>query len=400
MGTLDSVACKTNCRQQVSKISGGLFAEPKHVGCPNIGDRERLLARIGEAIDGRWLTNQGPLVQEFETKIAELLGVGHCLAVTNATAGLQLAIRALGLTGEVIVPSFTFPATVHALAWEGVQPVFCDVDPTTHNIDPVEVERLITSQTTGIMGVHLWGNACDVEALTEIAKRHELSLLFDSAHAFACSHRGRMIGNFGRAEVFSFHATKFLNAAEGGAITTNDDELAAELRRLRSFGLEDGEVVGVGLNAKMNELSAAMGLTSLESCHDFIARNTQNMAAYREALRGVRGLRLFEVPSVERRNQQYVVVEVDEAAAGMSRDMIFAALHAENVLVKKYFSPGCHRMEPYRTMLGASRVQLPHTERLCSTLLQFPNGTSVARTDIIKIGDFLRRLTGRARVAA
>lgn len=377
-----------------------LFDEPKHVGCPNIGDREQLFARIGAALDGRWLTNQGPLVAEFEKKLERYLGVKHCIAVANATIGLQLVIRGLGLSGEVIVPSFTFPATAHALAWEGVRPVFCDVNPATHNIDPAEVERLITPQTSGIMGVHLWGNTCEVETLADIAKRHRLALMFDSAHAFACSHRGRMIGNFGQAEVFSFHATKFLNSAEGGAITTNDDDLASEFRRLRSFGLEEGHVVEIGTNAKMNELSAAMGLTSLESCNDFIARNCQNMAAYRDALRGARGLRLFETPSVERRNHQYVVVEVNAAEAGMSRDAIYAALHRENVLVKKYFHPGCHRMEPYRSLVETSQAKLVHTERLCESLLQFPNGTSIVRADIIRIGDFLRRLTGRARVAA
>ena len=215
-----------------------LFSEKLHVGCPNLGDRGRLLARFENVLDRRWLTNDGLYVQALEHQIAEYLGVQHCVAVCSATIGLQIAIRALGLTGEVIVPSFTFPATAHALAWQGIAPAFCDVDPVTHNIDPGTVERLIGPRTTGILAVHLWGNPCDVDALTEIAERRGLELLFDAAHAFGCSYRGRMIGNFGHAEVFSFHATKFVSAGEGGAIVTNDDELANKMRRLRNFGLE------------------------------------------------------------------------------------------------------------------------------------------------------------------
>ena len=163
------------------------------------------------------------------------------------------------------MPSFTFPATVHALVSEGVTPVFCDINPATHTLDPAAVERLVGPRTTGILGVHVWGNPCDVEALAEIAQRRGLELLYDAAHALGCAAGDCAIGNFGRAEVFSFHATKFVNAAEGGAIATNDDELARRVRRLRNFGLEDGDIVDVGTNAKMSELSAAMGLTSLES---------------------------------------------------------------------------------------------------------------------------------------
>jgi dTDP-4-amino-4,6-dideoxygalactose transaminase len=161
-----------------------LFPEALHVGCPNLGDRGRMHARFDDVLDRRWLTNDGPYVQAFERQIAEKLNVRNCIALSSATSGLQIAIRALGLAGEVIVPSFTFPATVHALAWEGITPVFCDVDPDSHNLDPDLVERLIGPQVSGILGVHLWGNPCAIDALTEIAGRRGLSLLFDAAHAF------------------------------------------------------------------------------------------------------------------------------------------------------------------------------------------------------------------------
>src|SRR5467141_1084588 len=169
------------------------FAEKVHVGRPNIGNRERLLGRINDMLDRNWLTNDGPYVQQFEKQIAEFVGVRHCVAMCNGTVALEIAIRALGLAGEVIVPSFTFVATAHALQWQEITPVFCDIDPVTHTIDPRQVERLITPRTTGIIGVHVWGNACNVEALAEIAARRNLKLLFDAAHAFSCSHNDQMI---------------------------------------------------------------------------------------------------------------------------------------------------------------------------------------------------------------
>jgi dTDP-4-amino-4,6-dideoxygalactose transaminase len=377
-----------------------LFSEPLHVGRPNLGDRTRLLSRFEDLLNRRWLTNDGPYVRAFEQAITEYLNVSHCIVVCNATIGLQLAIRALDLKGEAIVPSFTFPATVHALALEGVTPVFCDIDPETHNLDPYEAERLITSRTTAILGVHLWGNPCAVDSLGDLTQQRGLRLLYDAAHAFGCSHHEQMIGNFGDAEVFSFHATKFLNSGEGGAIVTNDDALAERLRRLRNFGLQDGEVTEVGANAKMTEFCAAMGLTSLESRDEFIERNRQNHAAYRAALSATPGIRLLFAETAEQHNWQYVVAEVDRHVAGVTREEAIAALHSQNVLAKRYFSPGCHRMPPYVATHDATRSPLPHTERLCDRLLQLPTGSAVSQLDIVRIGDFLRSLTARRRRAA
>src|SRR5215216_6976868 len=216
-----------------------LFEVPLHVGRPNIGDRERLLERFNDILDRRWLSNGGPCVQELERTIEKLLGVKHCVTMCNATIALDIASRALGLQGEVIIPSFTFIATAHALQWQGVTPVFCDVDPQTHNLDPKRIQELITPRTTGILGVHVWGRPCAVEELTEIAHRHRLKLMYDAAHAFGCSYQGKMVGNFGELEVFSFHATKFFNTFEGGAVVTNNDELAARIRLMTNFGFKN-----------------------------------------------------------------------------------------------------------------------------------------------------------------
>jgi dTDP-4-amino-4,6-dideoxygalactose transaminase len=175
------------------------FPELVHVGRPNVGSRDRFLRRVAEMLDRNWLTNNGPFLQEFEQKLADSVGVTNCVVMCNATISLEIAIRALGLTGEVIVPSFTFVATAHALQWQEITPVFCDIDPHTHNIDPEQVEKMITPRTSGIIGVHTWGRACDIEALESIARRRNLQLMFDAAHAFGCSYKGRPIGGFGRS---------------------------------------------------------------------------------------------------------------------------------------------------------------------------------------------------------
>jgi dTDP-4-amino-4,6-dideoxygalactose transaminase len=359
------------------------FAKPLHVGGPNIGDKARFMERVSDMLDRKWLSNAGPFVQEFEKRLAEFMGVKHCIAVCNATIGLELVIRAADLKGEVIVPAFTFIATAHALQWQEITPVFCDIDPLTHNLDPRRVEELITPRTTGIIGVHLWGRACNADALTEIARRRNLKLMFDAAHAFACSHRGTMVGGFGVAEVFSFHATKFFNTFEGGAIATNDDELAAKIRLMKNFGFAGYDnVVYIGINGKMTEVCAAMGLTNLESLDDFIAVNRRNYEAYRSGLSGLPGVSLIRYDDAEKCNYSYIVVEVDEAESGLSRDELVEKLHSQNILARKYFSPGCHRMEPYRSYYPHARFLLPETEKLTRRVMLLPNGTSVSPAEI------------------
>lgn len=360
------------------------FPEPLHVGRPNIGDRESLLKRIGEILDRCWLTNNGPLVREFESALCSFLGVKHCIAMSNATVGLEIAIRAAGLKGEVIVPSFTFIATAHALQWQRVSPVFCDVDPSTHTIDPIEVEKLITPRTTGIIGVHLWGTPCDINALQSIADRHGLTLLFDAAHAIGSQYNGKPIGGFGLAEVFSFHATKVLNAFEGGVVSTNDDELARKARLMNNFGFTGMDSVEyIGTNGKMNEASAAMGLTSLESLDDFVQVNRENHQVYARHLVHITGLKLLGYPAKENNNHQYVIVEVDEDICGISRDLLMEVLHAENVRARRYFYPGCHDMEPYRSM--GREWNLPETTKLARRVLCLPTGTAVDADSIEKI---------------
>lgn len=360
-----------------------LFAEPLHVGAPNVGDKQRLMRRIEEILERNWLTNDGPCVESFEREVARRVGVKHCIATTNGTLALELAARGLGMHGEVIVPAFTFVATVHAVRWQGMVPVFCDIRADDFNIDPSRIEALITPRTTGILAVHLWGRSCDVQALEAMARKHGLRLLFDASHAFGCTYHGRSIGQFGDAEVFSFHATKFINAFEGGAIVTNDDELAARVRLMKNFGFTGtDEVSYLGINGKMTEVAAAMGLTSLESFDTFVRRNRDNYRAYRTGLASLEGLRLIPFPEDEQCNYQYVTVQVDPERAGLDRDQLIRLLRAEKVLARRYFYPGVHRMEPYRSDPRYRSLRLPVTDLAASRMICLPTGIHVSPKQI------------------
>jgi dTDP-4-amino-4,6-dideoxygalactose transaminase len=368
------------------------FREPLHVGRPHVGDLATFHGHLEAMFERNWLTNNGPLVLEFESRIAAHLGVGHCVAMCNGTVALEIAIRALGMEGEVIVPSFTFIATAHALHWQGITPVFADIDQATHNLDPAAVRRAITPRTTGIIGVHVWGRPAPTEALQEIADEFELQLLFDAAHAFGCSHNGRTIGGFGRAEVLSFHATKAFNTFEGGAVVTNDAELAEQMRLMRNFGFAGyDDVVHPGTNGKMVEVCAAMGLTNLEALPKVVDRNRDNYVRYRRQLAAIPGVSMVEYDHNERNNYHYVVAEIHEEF-GSSRDEVIAALQAENVLARRYFWPGCHRMKPYRDLFPETEVGLPNTRAVAERVVVLPTGAMVGEAEIGAICDIVSTL--------
>ena len=372
------------------------FGEPLHVGRPNIGNQDRFLNRIKDILERKWLSNQGPFVEEFEERICTKLGVKHCIAVASGTAGLQIASRALELTGEVIIPAFTFIATAHALKWQGMNPVFADIDPKTHNISPEAVESLIGPKTSGILGVHLWGRACQLDALEELAKRYEIELLFDASHAFGCSLGKQMIGNFGSAEVFSFHATKLVNCFEGGAIVTNNDEVADRARKIANFGFTGmDQVDSLGTNGKMNEASAAMGLSSLEGMKQFVALNQRNYRLYQAAIEAIPGLNLISYPDSGPFNYQYIVLELDEQITNISRDNVIRALHAENVLARRYFYPGCHKLEPYCSEQESALQLLPHTEQVAQRVICLPTGSEITPHTIDSITQLLKIIINR-----
>jgi dTDP-4-amino-4,6-dideoxygalactose transaminase len=357
------------------------FKQPRstlHVGRPNLGNRDVFMKRVGEILDRRWLSNHGPVVQEFERMVADVLGVRHALAMCNATAAIEIACRALGLKGEVILPSYTFIATAHALQWQEITPVFCDMDPATHNMDPAKIERLITPRTTGIIGVHVWGRGCETKAIEEIARRRGLKVMYDASHGFGCTKGGRNLGTFGECEVFSFHATKFINSLEGGIVATNNDDLAYQMRMMTNFGFTGYDRVEyLGINGKMNEISAAMGLTNLEAMGEIIEVNRRNYESYREGLAGALGISVINYDPSERNNYQYVVIEVDPEVSPRNRDEIVEALHAENIIARKYFWPGCHKMEPYRSLQPNAELLLPETERMAARVIVLPTGQAI-----------------------
>jgi dTDP-4-amino-4,6-dideoxygalactose transaminase len=361
-----------------------------HVGTPNIGDRPLFHRYVDEIFDRRWLTNRGELLCEFEQTLSNYLGVKHCIAVCNGTVGLELAIRALELEGEVIVPSMTFIATAHALQRQGIKPIFCDIEKHNYNIAPTEIESLITPATSAILGVHAYGNTCDIDALDNIAQSYHLKLMFDAAHAFGSSHNNIMVGNFGNCEVFSFHATKFFNTCEGGAITTNNDELAAKLRLMLNFGFAAmDQVVAEGTNGKLSEMHAAMGLVNFKSLTSFIEANRNNYHSYQRHLTGIPGIRLMPLESSQKMNYQYIVIEIDQEYP-LSRDSLMNKLHKVGIYVRRYFWPGCHRMEPYSTLYPDTAAKLPTTEDVSSRILVLPTGTSISETEIRQIADYIR----------
>jgi dTDP-4-amino-4,6-dideoxygalactose transaminase len=370
-------------KQTVSDLAvlGGkpYFDQPLHVGRPNIPDKQAVLARIEQALDRGWLTNDGPLLRELEQRLAEYLGVPHCVAMSNATVALEVLARGLNLAGEVVVPGFTFIATAHAFAWMGIEPVFCDVDPRTHMIDVTSAERAITSRTSAIVAVHLWGSACDVQGLDALSAKTKLPVIYDAAHALGASVNGARVGTFGTAEVFSFHATKFFNTFEGGAVTTSDANLAKKLRLLRNFGFAGyDDVAELGTNAKLSEAHAAMGLSVLDHVDELMDRNAETWIRYATALSGQRALRIVPTRDGFGSNHQYVVCEVTDDSP-LTRDQILQVLWQENVRARRYFYPGCHRTATY---VQRRPRALPVTERLSDTVLVLPAGAGITATEI------------------
>ena len=341
------------------------FDPPLPVGQLYFPDWDRYEGGMRAIFEREYYTNHGPAVKILETRIEEMLGVNHALTVMNASVGLYLVAMALGLKGKVLMPAFTFIATAQAMSWAGMQPVFCDVDEATHQISRETAERGIVPGVEAIVGVNLWGGCCGSESLQRWAAGRDLEVFFDSAQAFGCRTTGGPIGTFGRAEVFSFHATKVVSAGEGGCITTNDDELAELIRNMRSnYGIRSAMDVPLTINARMSEAQATIAMASLDDFDRNVAANARVREVYRRMLQELRGLHIVEPAGVVFSNQQSVVCEIDEAGFGLSRDALIAVLVAEGVVARRYFYPGLHqnlsiRQRKYRREPAGDRADLP-----------------------------------------
>jgi dTDP-4-amino-4,6-dideoxygalactose transaminase len=345
---------------------------------PNFNEYETQFRALFER---GYYTNHGPLLNELENQLCQYLDVKNVICVTNATIGLIMASEALDLNGKVITPSFTFIATPQSLAWSGIEPVFCDVNLEDHQIDPFEIEKLITPDVTAILGVNLWGNCCSPDVIVKIAKKYNIKVFFDSAHSFGCKYGEKFIGNFGDLEVFSFHATKIFSTGEGGCITTNNDALAEKLRNIRSsYGINKIVEVTKTSNGRMSEAQAAIGLLNLKNIDFYISRNLEIFNLYKEKLSQISGLELYEATNVSASNYQYIVCKIDESKFGITRDELCDILIAKNIIARKYFNPGSHKVYPFLQLSKSNTLNLPNTEILNSQLLQLPIGSKVTNT--------------------
>ena len=373
------------------------FKAPIPVGQLNFPPWEDVESSFRDIFSRQYYTNQGPLTEELESRLEDFLNVKHAIVMTNATIGLIVAAKALGLRGKVICPAFTFAATAQSLAWAGLKPLFCDVDPNTHQMSAALVAELINDDVSAILGVHLWGNSCNPAALERLAREHKVHLYFDAAHAFGCSFSGIMAGNFGELEVFSFHATKILNATEGGCVCTNDNALAAKIRNIRSsYGA--GKLIDIPLtgNGRMSEAQAAMALLSLKNYPQIKQRNEANFRLYEELVADIAGIQLVQPNENSISNYQYIVLEVSEKEFGLSRDLLLDVLRAENIQARKYFSPGLHRTVPFCNDLSENQHTLKVTDQLCSKVLQLPSGQGITEESITKICEIIMLAKSKA----
>jgi dTDP-4-amino-4,6-dideoxygalactose transaminase len=370
--------------------SPAAFPDGLPLARPGVADPARVGREVEAILRSGVLTN-GPYVRRFEETAAGYLGVRHCVAVSSCTTGLMLTLRAAEVSGDVIVPSFTFAATAHAVQWNGLRPVFADVDPRTLTLSPTAVAGAIGMHTSAILATHIYGTPCDVAGLSRVAELNGLHLFFDAAHAFGSEHGGVRVGGFGDAEVFSLSPTKVVVAAEGGVIATNDDLLAERCRIGRDYGNPgDYDCRFVGLNARMSELHAATALASMEDLDERLEERNRLAAAYTTALRGIPGLRIPEVPAGDRSTYKDYTVLIDPDGFGLDATAVQEFLKREGVETRRYYSPPVHSMWAYRAA-GSTNGALPVTEQASRQVLTLPLWVGLTDAQILLVADAVRR---------
>ena len=359
------------------------FQNPLPVGQLYMPSWERYENSMRDIFCNQKYTNDGPLLQHFEKKLAAFLDVKHVICVTNATFGLMIAAEALELSGKVLVPSFTFIATALSLSRCGLEPVFCDISELTHHITPETLQKAYIPGVTAVLGVHLWGSLADVHGINQWTKRNNLKLFWDSAQAFGCKSNDHRKSEYSDVEVFSFHATKIINSSEGGCISTNDSSIAKKLRNIRSsYGSGEPTLVTKKSNTQMSEFQAALGILSLEDYSKNINHNASIRSVYSEHLSTINGVSLVPLYGISESNQQSIVITVDETVFGLSRDTLYRALHKENVIARRYFYPATHNTPEFTQMPNPN---LPNTEMLLKQTLLLPIGSRVSTGDVKKI---------------
>lgn len=376
----------------IPALLGGrpLFENQINIVRPVLPEFSSLSGGIQEILSSRMVT-KGHHLEAFEDAVREHLGVRHAIGVSSCTSGLMLTYKCLGLSGDVVVPSFTFMATVSALTWCGLKPVYADVDRGTTNLDPAAAEAAITPQTTAIVAVHNFGNPADIEGLQQVADRHGLKLIFDAAHGFGALYLGRPVGCQGDAQIFSLSPTKLLIAGEGGLVTTNDDELAKVIRIGREYGNNGSyDSVFPGLNARMAEFNALMGFHSLMGLEKAAQNRNHTVEQYTEELGCLPGIGFQRVEAGNRNSYKDFSITIDEQLFGLSRDELSMALKAEKIDTRKYYDPPVHRQSAYRDFY--QHQALPNTDWLAQNSLSLPVWSDMSEETASRICEGIRRV--------
>lgn len=353
---------------------------------------DEYINEIREMWDNHWLTNMGPKHRQLQEELRKFMGVENVELFTNGHMAIELTLQAMNLQGEVITTPFTFASTTHAIVRNGLEPVFCDIDPVTFTMDTGKLESLITERTCAILPVHVYGNVCNIEEIERLACRYRLKVIYDACHAFAETYKGKDVGHYGDASCFSFHATKVFNTIEGGAVAFRDKKIGDALYDLKNFGIHGPEEVSaVGANAKMNEFCAAMGLCNLRHIHDEISKRQTVAARYRSYLEGVEGLQLNAVQPEVESNYAYFPVVFHEQVFGANRDQVYDALAVHDIHTRKYFYPLTNTYSAFHGKYNA--LETPVALQISKRVLTLPMYADLALEDVDRICEII--LSGR-----
>lgn len=359
--------------------------KPIYVTQPALPPLEEFIPYLQQIWDNKILTNCGPFHQQLEQALADYLGVKYISLFANATLALVTALQALRITGDVITTPYSFVATAHSLKWNGIRPIFVDIDPETCNLDPAAIEAAITPQTTAIMPVHVYGTPCDVKAIERIAENYNLKVIYDAAHAFGCKVDGQSLCSFGDISVVSFHATKVFNTFEGGAIICQDAKTKAHIDHLKNFGfVDETTVVAAGINGKMSEINAAFGLLQLQHVDAAIAKRAEIHKFYTERLQFVRGLSVIQTALNHQSNYSYFPILV-EADFPFTRDQLYDKFREKNILARRYFYPLISEFPMYRGLPSAKAGLLPHAKEISSRVLCLPLHPTLQKAELERI---------------
>jgi dTDP-4-amino-4,6-dideoxygalactose transaminase len=365
-----------------------------YVTKPKLPPLNDFIAYLEKIWESKQLTNNGQYLKKFEKKLSDFLNVRNCSVLSNGTLALLIGIKSLNLTGEVITTPFSFVATTHAIHWNGLKPVFCDIEEETCNINPEKIESLINKKTTAILPVHVYGNPCNVKKIEEISLKYGLKVIYDSAHAFHTKIEGESILNNGDMSILSFHATKAFNTLEGGAIVTNEKEIKDKVNLLRNFGFVDEvTVIEPGINAKMDEVRAAYGLLELNLINREIEKRKRNTDFYKDNLKNIKGVKFLKKTKGVTHSYQYLPILIDENEYGKSRDDVYELLKKRNIFPRRYFYPLISKFSPYNLLDSASPKNLPVAEKIAQQVLCLPMYGDLKKEKIDEICNIIKQKT-------